>query len=221
MRRRKPSRRRRDEASINSAHSTAATVVDDRPLSSINIPTTPTRARALERGVSSDQPSPSRRRYLYRRAPPNIVARDTSQDVISRVDARHRARRSRGNFNRAHRAVDRRARPRARPIVRSSNRPTLCANQLTSNFTSNFTSRAARAPRDEDHQPRVREERQGLDKGARAKPSSRASARRNGAVPIVSRVAPRPRGTRRRRRLTPRDARAVRPRERGRRVARV
>ena len=213
MRRRKPSRRRRDEASINSAHSTAATVVDDRPLSSINIPTTPTRARALERGVSSDQPSPSRRRYLYRRAPPNIVARDTSQDVISRVDARHRARRSRGNFNRAHRAVD-----RAR--VRSFDRPTVRRSAPT-NFTSNFTSRAARAPRDEDHQPRVREERQGLDKGARAKPSSRASARRNGAVPIVSRVAPRPRGTRRRRRLTPRDARAVRPRERGRRVARV
>ena len=213
MRRRKPSRRRRDEASINSAHSTAATVVDDRPLSSINIPTTPTRARALERGVSSDQPSPSRRRYLYRRAPPNIVARDTSQDVISRVDARHRARRSRGNFNRAHRAVD-----------RSFDRPTVqrsAPTHFTSNFTSNFTSRAARAPRDEDHQPRVREERQGLDKGARAKPSSRASARRNGAVPIVSRVAPRPRGTRRRRRLTPRDARAVRPRERGRRVARV
>ena len=142
MRRRKPSRRRRDEASINSAHSTAATVVDDRPLSSINIPTTPTRARALERGVSSDQPSPSRRRYLYRRAPPNIVARDTSQDVISRVDARHRARRSRGNFNRAHRAVDRRARPRARPIVRSSNRPTLCANQLR--FQLHFPRRAHR-----------------------------------------------------------------------------
>ena len=123
MRRRKPSRRRRDEASINSAHSTAATVVDDRPLSSINIPTTPTRARALERGVSSDQPSPSRRRYLYRRAPPNIVARDTSQDVISRVDARHRARRSRGNFNRAHRAVDRRSTARAsdRSIVQPSN----------------------------------------------------------------------------------------------------
>ena len=217
MRRRKPSRRRRDEASINSAHSTAATVVDDRPLSSINIPTTPTRARALERGVSSDQPSPSRRRYLYRRAPPNIVARDTSQDVISRVDARHRARRSRGNFNRAHRAVD-------RPRRRSFDRPTVqrsAPTNFTSNFTSDFTSRAARAPRDEDHQPRVREERQGLDKGARAKPSSRASARRNGAVPIVSRVAPRPRGTRRRRRLTPRDARAVRPRERGRRVARV
>ena len=220
MRRRKPSRRRRDEASINSAHSTAATVVDDRPLSSINIPTTPTRARALERGVSSDQPSPSRRRYLYRRAPPNIVARDTSQDVISRVDARHRARRSRGNFNRAH--ARRRRVDRAR--VRSFDRPTVqrsAPTNFASNFTSNFTSRAARAPRDEDHQPRVREERQGLDKGARAKPSSRASARRNGAVPIVSRVAPRPRGTRRRRRLTPRDARAVRPRERGRRVARV
>ena len=134
MRRRKPSRRRRDEASINSAHSTAATVVDDRPLSSINIPTTPTRARALERGVSSDQPSPSRRRYLYRRAPPNIVARDTSQDVISRVDARHRARRSRGNFNRAHRAVD--ALDRAR--VRSFDRPTVQRSAPTNSLPTSL-----------------------------------------------------------------------------------
>ena len=134
MRRRKPSRRRRDEASINSAHSTAATVVDDRPLSSINIPTTPTRARALERGVSSDQPSPSRRRYLYRRAPPNIVARDTSQDVISRVDARHRARRSRGNFNRTAPSTD--ALDRAR--VRSFDRPTVQRSAPTNSLPTSL-----------------------------------------------------------------------------------